>query len=265
MPPQTVKFWQWPNLLGLDAAAIACAWMAVFAARRGTVSAPGAAAYLVLGSSVWLTYMADRLLDARPRPLADLLALRHRFAKQNQPALWGLWSLTLLATAGTALATLTRTQLQMGATLLLAALTYTALNLCWSKYFFPKEFLVAALFAAGTQVFLPNPKLDLSVLVFTLICLGNCLAIADKERTVDARLRTRSLALWVSASGITLLLLAAALLALDCHPIPALLGSALCLTLVFLLRHRLPTETYRVLCDASLLVGPAVELLLHYT
>ena len=69
-----IKIWQWPNVLGLDAAAIAMAWMGVFAAYSEG-NPPDAATYLVLGLSVWLTYLADRLLDVQNRPMHRLLMI----------------------------------------------------------------------------------------------------------------------------------------------------------------------------------------------
>ena len=78
-PP--IKLWQWPNALALDAALIALLWLTALAgALRVELSA---AAYAVLGLSVWLTYMADRLYDVTPREANALLSVRHRFAKRH--------------------------------------------------------------------------------------------------------------------------------------------------------------------------------------
>ena len=65
-----IRLWQWPNLLAVDAALIALAWQAAFAAALG--NEVSAAAQIVLGLSVWLTYMADRLFDVAKRPLQQL-------------------------------------------------------------------------------------------------------------------------------------------------------------------------------------------------
>lgn len=84
-----IRLWQWPNLLALDAALIALAWQAAFAAALG--NEVSAAAQIVLGLSVWLTYMADRLFDVAKRPLQQLHSTRHQFAKQHRKTLWRCW------------------------------------------------------------------------------------------------------------------------------------------------------------------------------
>lgn len=55
--------WLWPNLLGLDAPAIAVTWQILFARSFGA-DIP-MVLHLILGLSVWCIYLADRLYDSR--------------------------------------------------------------------------------------------------------------------------------------------------------------------------------------------------------
>ena len=76
------------NLLALDAACIAVAWQALVVDSMGPPI--GLPERMVLALSVWLTYVADRLLDVRTRAASTLLSARHRFAKRRR-TLWMLW------------------------------------------------------------------------------------------------------------------------------------------------------------------------------
>ncbi|MFP4157867.1 MAG: hypothetical protein ACLFU4_09650 [Opitutales bacterium] len=262
MPGASIRAWQWPNALGLDAAVIAAAWLGVFAAQLRPPEHPGAAAYLVLGLSVWLTYLADRLFDVNGRPADALLSARHRLTKKYSRSLWQVWGLLLAITVLIAVSSLHPFQLRAGCFLLVACLVYSLLNQLWSKHFFPKEIFVAVIFTAGTQVFLSVPQLNLSLLVFSLLCFMNCLAIAERERAVDAQLCVHSLAGHLSQRWLWTLIAGTCILATLSPLAPALLPSAAALALVFYCRDSIPAERYRVLCDGSLLLGPLFYLLL---
>lgn len=252
-----IKIWQWPNVLGLDAAAIAMAWMGVFAAYSEG-NPPDAATYLVLGLSVWLTYLADRLLDVQNRPMHRLLSKRHRFAKRNRILLWRLWLLVLLFAFALAVFRLNPTQLWKGTILLCVCLAYTVLNQLLSKAYFPKEIFVAGIFAAGTQIFITGANMGPPVLLFGLLCLINCLLIAEKEKAVDARLRVQSAMGQVPFP----VLGSVALIAFALEPMSSLgltlFAPGIALALLFYFRQLIEVEAFRVLCDAVLLLGPAV-------
>lgn len=256
MGGRTIRLWQWPNALGLDAAGIAMAWLGVFAMQARPPEQPGAAAYLVLGLSVWLTYLADRLFDVSARPAEALLSFRHRFTKTHSRRMWAAWGLLLVIDLLTAVCCLHAFQLKAGFLLLIVCLIYTLLNQLCSKRFFPKEVFVAAIFTVGTQVFLSTPQLDRSVLGLALLCLTNCIMIAERERGVDARLQVHSLARHLSARGIWALIGVTCGLAACSQLLLALLPPGIALALLFHRRSSIPVESFRVLCDASLLLGP---------
>lgn len=258
MVAPSIRPWQWPNVLGLDAAVIAMAWLAVFAAHARPSEHPGNFAFLVLGLSVWLTYLADRLFDVNSRPAEALLSKRHQFAKAHSRRLWVFWGLLLLMALALAVGGLKPFQLHAGCWLLIASLLYSLLNQLCSHRFFPKELFVAGLFAAGTQVFRIRPQLDLPVLAFALLCFVNCLAVAERERAVDARLRVHSLAQHLSGRRLAALFGMTCALAAGSELRLALLPSALALALLAYGKHFISGESFRVLCDASLLIGPTL-------
>lgn len=254
-----IQIWQWPNVLGLDAAVIAVAWMAVFAAE--SKSCPGAAAYLVLGLSVWLTYLADRLFDTRHRPMRQLISIRHRFVKRKRILLWRLWMLVLVVNLTLAVLGLSETQFWRGGVLLAFCFAYTLLNQRLSKRYFPKEIFVAGIFAAGTQVFLEATVPRASLLLFGLLCLVNCLLIAEKEKAVDAHMHLRSARGQIPLSLLVSILLITTMLGTVSGMRLSLLASSLALTALYCGRHRIAVESYRVLCDAVLLLGPLAYFL----
>lgn len=251
-----VRIWQWPNLLALDAVLVAVAWLWVFAINQS--QAPGLPACLVLGMSVWLTYTADRLFDVRPREPSQLLSARHQFAWSREKRLWLIWAGVLVVNIAVAFTGLDSPQLDKGFILLIACLAYTALNQLLSARFFPKELLVALIFAGGTQIFLPDFSEWISLISFTLLCLINCLMISWKEASFDARLKVRSLTSLMNEKWAVPLLAATTVLsqASDCRI--ALLPSSLSLILLWLIRTRTDSESYRVLCDVALLTGPVL-------
>jgi len=253
-----IRPWQWPNLLALDAALIALVWQAAFAAViQHEVSTT---AQIVLGLSVWLTYMADRLFDVAKRPSEQLHALRHRFAKRHARVLWLLWSGTLLLNIGIALTGLSIHELRNGFILLTGCLLYTALNQALSRQFFPKEICVALIYTGGVIVFLlPNAALWKPSVALALLCLINCLMIGAKEHEIDAALQVRSMARFPTRLTLILKIICGGTL---CFLTPewalpiGLSLAALCILHIY--NSRLSTEVYRVLADNALLVGPII-------
>lgn len=260
---RSIRLWQWPNLLALDAALIAVIWQAAFAATLGLKVS--VAAHNVLGLSVWLTYMADRLFDVARRPLEQLHSTRHRFAKQHRKTLWRIWWCVLTSNIALAFTGLSIHELVNGAVLLALCLLYTALNQALSRKFFPKEICVAIIFAGGVIVFLlPNAALWVPASALALLCLINCLMIGAKEQQVDATLQVRSLSrlptLFIIALEISCALSLCWLNQAWLLKIGLSLGTLL---IIHAYRKRLCVETFRVLTDSALLIGPSVVFCLQ--
>lgn len=253
---RTPRYWQWPNVLAIDAALIAVIWQISLA---NTLSIPpvGLAAHIVLGLSVWLTYSADRLFDVASRADSALLSARHRFSKRNARRLWRVWF--VLLAADLLLATqLTSGQLKQGAFLLSVCLIYTLLNQKLSRRFFPKEICVALIYAGGVVVFLPEVlKIDFFI-AFTGLCLLNCLIIGAKEREIDAEMHVHSIALKIADRWLmpTAWIAAGAVLWSGVELSYAMALSFGLLGALQSLRNRVDVETFRVLADAALLFAP---------
>lgn len=258
------QIWQWPNMLSIDAAAIALAWLWAFVHAYECELHWGG--YCVLGSSAWLVYTADRLFDVAKRSRVQLLSHRHRFAQVHARSLWRLWFCVLSANIALAFTTLSSYQLRHGFVLLGAVLLYTLLNQKLSKRCFPKELCVALIYAGGVIVFLDGPLPWLAALSFALICFINCVLIGTKEQAIDHALQVDSLARRLGRSRLWLCFGLSAL-SLLMVPAPLKAGIASSLLLLALLQiwsPRLQVETFRVLTDSALFAGPLLLALMAY-
>jgi hypothetical protein len=249
------KWWQWPNILSIDAALVAVTWQWIFAESAG--ASLSSACTWVLGASVWLTYMADRLFDVRRRDNEQLLSHRHQFAKAHQPILWLVWSVLLVSVVLIAFTGLNTRQLLQGFVLLAACLTYTFLNQRLSKRFFPKEILVAVIFAGGVVIFIETNFSLIAITSFTAICLLNCLSLGINERAIDEALKVHSLSAHFSPAKLcglcTLSLCALPFMALTMAWSLGLVSVALLLLLKW--QKHFDTEAFRVAIDTSMLLG----------
>lgn len=256
-----IRLWQWPNLLALDAALIALAWQAAFAQILELQI--HASAQIVLGLSVWLTYMADRLFDVARRPYEQLHSVRHRFAKQFFRHLWGIWCGILITNIAIAFIGLSLIELRNGALLLALCLLYTVLNQTLSKNFFPKELCVALIYTGGVIVFLlPTAEAWAPAGSFALLCLINCLIIGIKERAIDALLQVHSLALLPSALIVAIESACVISLVILGEPWSLPIGLSLAaLLIIHRYQNRLSIEAFRVLTDSALLIGPIIALI----
>lgn len=256
---QHPKFWQWPNMLAIDAAVIAVLWQKALTHALGLTLLTSV--YVVLGLSVWLSYAADHLYDVHSRKNANLLSLRHQFTKRHARLLWVAWfgvlGLDLLLSAQ-----LTAPQLKHGLLLFALCLGYTLLNQKLSRRFFPKEICVALIYAGGVVVFLPKTVPLIFFGAFSCVCLLNCLVIGAKEKRIDSKLQVRAVASlvrehWLAplaflAAGLTLW--SGAYLAWALATCFGLLG------LLHILRKQIAVETFRVWADAVLLIPPLLLL-----
>jgi hypothetical protein len=191
-----LRYW---HLLSLDAPTVAALWCWAFGRADRLRLGPWLPAALALGT--WLFYVADRLLDARLSPQSALQE-RHRFHDRHRQ-----WFLAAAAPAALVLAILV---VRMPHSLLLSYCVLGMLSLGYlglvhlplethdiSLPAFPKEFVVALLFAAASA--LPawdaarrraagmprhHPFLLLCPL-FAGLCWLNCIAIEDWEQPRD--------------------------------------------------------------------------------
>lgn len=85
-------WWAWPQLLGLEAVAVALVWLQVFAAT--TTARLTASHFIVLGAAVWCIYIIDRMIDGLLR--TGSREERHIFAARGR---WWLIPLLLVVIA----------------------------------------------------------------------------------------------------------------------------------------------------------------------
>jgi hypothetical protein len=250
----SIQVWQWPNILAIDAALIAVLWQLALA--RVLNIEIGWAASGVLGLSVWLTYVADRLYDVGSREKVLLFSLRHQFATRYSQTLWHVW-FVLLAMNLLLARQLTAMQVKNGSLLLIFCLLYTVLNQKLSRRFFPKEICVALIYAGGVIIFLPVAYPIGFFGLFTLLCLLNCLMIGAREKVIDAKMQVHSVAALVGEYWLAPLALIGAGLTIW-RGDELWLGLAISFGLLGLLhglRKRISLEAFRVLADTVLVVG----------
>ena len=176
--------WSYLSISAMDAPLISIAWYLYFAQNLLNISL-NIQHCLILGVSVWLGYMADRLFDIRFKKEAQLISLRHQFCKENEFKLWILWLIILIPITIFSLNTLNNDKIFAGLILILFILLYNCLNQCFSRKRFPKEICVAALFSYGTLFLIENPLKIEEFIHLTLICFLNCLILTHKEKQVD--------------------------------------------------------------------------------
>ena len=84
-------WWLWPNVLSLDAPAVAVVWQLLFARALRVNLLPVTVA--LLASGAWCTYVLDRLLDAHAPGAASQPGWRHAFYFRHQRIFWALVTL----------------------------------------------------------------------------------------------------------------------------------------------------------------------------
>lgn len=266
---ETCPPWLWPNLLGLDAAAVAVAWQWLFARTFGA-SLPWII-HLILGLSVWCVYLADRLYDATRSPESGAATDRLRFTKRHFIA---LSAVTIAAGLANLLLIMRHVPAHLMTTgLVTAGLVgaYYLIRLKGSERLasaVPREILCGMIFGIGSVIaphaFLPpggRSGFILAALLLGLVCSANCVLISLWEKEEDIAGNDRSMATLPSpiiphiGSAITALILLASAMAISgpwqIHLAVAL--SALSLRLMLHFEDRLSQRSLRVLADAVLL------------
>jgi hypothetical protein len=261
--------WLWPNLLGLDAPAVAVAWQWLFARVFGVDLPP--VFHLILGLSVWCLYLADRLYDATRAPETGIQTDRLQFTKSHFSALSALTVAAAIANLFLIFRHVPRTLMITG--LVTAGLlgVYYLIRLNGNVRIasaVPREILCGMVFSIGCVIaphaFLPtdgSPTFLISVVLLGLVCSANCVLISVWEKEEDIAGNDRSMATSQSriiphmANALTgLTILAAAMALFGPWQIHLAVGvSALALRMLLHFEDRLSQRTLRVLADAVLL------------
>jgi hypothetical protein len=253
------RWWLWPNLLSLDAPAVAVVWQS-FLARAEGVAVP-ILATVTLGLAVWGVYLSDRLLDIRRNPQQD--TDRHRFTARNQRIIVLLASIALIGAAITAAFGLPSAYLKVGGVVAIISMGYfAAVHILARQVNFNglKETIVGAVFAAGVAIPLivgtsrTSQEWVSGALAFGGLCAVNCILISRWE---EARSSAPSGWVALAASGIAV----GAAFGARSPVTAAVLASLGLLIGLALLQARVSTRGLRVLADAALLTPVVVAVL----
>jgi multisubunit Na+/H+ antiporter MnhE subunit len=242
---RSTKLWLWPNLLSLDAPIVALVWQVLFAYSFRAKFDGLAASLLVL--SVWIIYVADRLVDAWR---GSNLQRRHEFHRQNWRVIVSAWLAVFAATAWLALTQLPTALFARGVVLLAVVTVYFGFTHL-SKRRWPKELAVAVLFAAGTSLTTwgqARSWIDVATIVlFGMLCWINCAAIEKWEN--------RGLNDWPVRGASIAVGLIALIFLYDQRPIisGAETASAFAFVMLDHAKSRLSSDALRVLADVALL------------
>ena len=189
-----IPWYLWPNLLSLDAVAVAIVWLWCFATcEHVPILRP---IYIALGLIVWVIYTVDRLLDAVRMKDPALSTPRHRFAKRFFVPLALLCLIAAGVTIWLGLYKVPRGLIGSGVKISFLALLYFLMRLAPrndAQVIFPKEVFCGLIFALGSvyAVFELPANFPLGILtaefaLFAALCALNCVAISVWEKEEDA-------------------------------------------------------------------------------
>jgi len=250
----------YPQVLSLDAPAVAVCWQWLFA-KTFHVSI-GPAALLVTAACVWMIYAADHLLDVRG---GAIYSVRHRFMARHSRSFLGAAVAVFIA------ATLASARLPLsiwrGAVELTAIVgVYLALVHCGGekvRRYWPKEFAIGAVFAAGSTIATWSSgarHVWPEIALFAASCTLNCCAVDYWEwQTNHVLLRyPHGLTRWVgrrfATCAVAIIAVGGLLLAFaPSEVIGAVIASMLLLLFVARKRGRISPEVAHLLADAALL------------
>jgi hypothetical protein len=192
-PKISQPWWQWPNLLALDAPVVAVVWLHAFSKATGEAMQWPVATGLFL--AVWCIYLADRLIDARCLNDPARASARHRFALQNWRCLLALLAVSGLWAAWLASTMIDAELLRAASTLLVAVVLYFSgfvrkTRSRPSQILPAKEVVCGLVFAIGcalgVRAFRESPIEFLPMaLSFGGVCAFNCLLISAWEKSSD--------------------------------------------------------------------------------
>ena len=191
----------WTSLWSLDAVGVAVVWQTLtiqcFLSRWPTIPET-----LALAATVWLIYVADRLLDASRLDLSRPHTLRHRFYHRHATAFRWVWVSVLILTSVAVITQLSFSLIRSGILLATAVLIYGAgVHFIPSRFpdgqrpskWVSKETQVGVLFAIGvTLVCWAEMVSDASrgtlaavTVGLAIVCRFNCKLVSKWEAHVD--------------------------------------------------------------------------------
>ena len=257
--------WSYLNVSAVDAPLISVAWYLYFV-QMSTETNLNMQLCLILGLSVWLGYMADRLFDIRFNKNATFASLRHQFCKEHESKLWILWTVILIFTVILSLISLNSDKIVAGLALVSFILLYNLLNQVFSQKKFPKEICVAVIFACGTFFFLENPVKFNDFIQFCIICFLNCLILTHKDKKVDDNMSVNSWSHIFSHRTITIIAVLACIYCLVANQgiLNPYFATSLICTLLHISSHHIDEESFRPIIESLYALIPTVALICHW-
>lgn len=251
-----VRWWAWPNVLALDAPAVAMLWHICIAHAIGAVATLRTTG--TLGLACWMVYAADYLLDSR-NPDTGAKTERHLFFGRHSRVACTLLVLCLSAAALLAGELPLRVRVE-GTVLVAAVLAYLGfVHVAPARYraLWPRELVTAAVFGLATAIPFWRTSCLAPIGAFVLLCWLNMSLIETWEwrshMASDAHGPSRS-AVWAS-EHVRMVGLGAVLFAgLSFHPaflltVGASVAGLIC---VGAKARRMEPQVIRVLADAVL-------------
>ncbi len=263
------RWWLWPTILSLDAPIVVVLWQRLIA--RCASARIGTPEMVVLGSSVWLAYAADRWIEGWRLVPENIRTHRHRFHQRWRWPIAAVWAAVLGADLAVAARDLTPREFLAGALILLPVAAYLLSHQLVhrnSRWRAPKEVCVAVLLGGGAAVFVAGqPGADLAAMavplgLFMLLCFTNCALISLWEDEVDRSHGQTSLALQFGGAAslgrvlpwlVSLLAAAAWVAAGHGSAAACAAASGVLLGLVDLTEDRIGRIPARVLADVALM------------
>lgn len=190
----------WTSLWSIDAVLVAIVWQALFA-RHFINRWPRWPETIALGATVWLIYVADRLLDASRLDLGRPHTLRHRFYHHHAGVFRLAWIGVLVAAVAVVVTSLPVATIRSGLILAAMVMVYgvgvhfipqVALRRSIGVRI-PKEIQVGVLFAAGTTLICWSEMPDIVSVIGLLAATAlaavwfsvNCFLISRWESDLD--------------------------------------------------------------------------------
>ena len=248
------------SITALDATIIGLAWYAYYSKTLNVALDP--IKMTILGLSIWLVYMSDRLFDVHHG--SAIHSKRHQFAKRYETYIWLLWFIILIADIYLSFSYLSLHKIYMGSKLTGLLLIYTLLNQLIFKKVFPKELFVAAIFSYGVLFLIDVPINYNTFISFAIICFLNCLILSEKESAIDYEIGVCSLGTILGHTKVFIISLIVTLgfLMVSLDPLSPYFIVSLSLLMSYIFLRNLKDETFRALIEAQFALYPIASSLL---
>lgn len=141
------------NLLSLDAVSIGLIWQNVFTLQFCNRT-PHLYEVAIIGGSIWLVYVADRLLDVRSMRIDQPHTMRHGFHRRYRHPIAVSWLAVFCLETILIVIYPTENQLRWGVGAVASVILYLAI-VQWfktSRYWFPKEWVAGLIFGFGVSL-----------------------------------------------------------------------------------------------------------------